>query len=253
MSDLIPRPNDIAAIPTATLRAELARGITDTAAHFARLAVIWTELERRGEDLSDLRRGLGGRLPQIAAGVLAAEAVVAFAERPAVLDAMAGLPLARQRELAAGAAVQVLTPESAEATAVPLARLPAATVRLVLAGGQERTPEEQRAALVARRPKKERGESRSYRPVVDRERRVVRIGRMEVPVESLLAAFAEAAAGRGITPEELRLAKERGEGVAVAQGLLTPEEDERLRAVCRAKRLDRGDAVRQAVVAMWLL
>lgn len=255
MSDLAPRTRavDLTAMPTADLRAELVRGLTHTATHFARLAAVWAELERRGEDLSALRHGVGERLPQIATGQLAAEAVVAFASRPTVLDAMRGLPLARQRELAAGATVEVLTPESADSTAVPLARLPASVVRLVLTDGVERTPEEQRAALVARRPKKGKGEGRTYRPVVDRERRVVRIGKMEVPVESIIAAFAEAASGVGVTPEELRAAKERGDGVAMGVCLLTAEEDERLKAVCRAKRLDRGDAVRQAVVAMWML
>lgn len=257
MGTLIPveQPANLSAMSTADLRAELSRGLSLTAQHFGRLAVIWGELERRGEDLSDLRRGLGARIPQIAAGLLAAEIVVAFASRPAVLDAMVGIPLDRQRDLAAGGTVAVLAPQGVEAESVALSSLPPAVVRLVFAGGVERTPQEQRAAIVARRPKKAKASDTGYRyrPVVDRERRVVRIGKMEVPVESILAAFAEAASGVGVTPEELRAAKERGEGVAVGQCLLTAEEDERLKAVCRAKRLDRGDAVRQAVVAMWML
>jgi len=243
---------DLSGQSVADLRSELARGLTLTAEHFARLATIWGELERRGEDLSDLRRSIGGRISQIAAGLLAAEAVVAFYSRPSVLDALVGVPLTRQRELAAGGTVAVLVPETATAEQVPLAALPPATIRLVIADGVERTPEQQRAALVARRPKKGK-EGRSYRPVVDRERRVVRIGRMEVPVESLLAAFAEAASGVGVTPEELQQAKATGQGVAIAQCHLTAEEDERLRAACRAKRVDRGEAVRRAVLAMWLL
>src|SRR5882724_9369466 len=59
-----------------TLRRELSRALTVSAEHLIYLAQVWRELERRGEDLSDLRSGLGAYLPLIASGRLAAEAVV---------------------------------------------------------------------------------------------------------------------------------------------------------------------------------
>lgn len=256
MNDLRPTNQpavDLSALSSGDLRAELARGLTLTAHHFSRLAAVWGELERRGEDLSDLRRSIGGRISQIAAGLLAAEVVVAFYSRPSVLDAVLGIPLDRQRELAAGGTVSVLAPNEANAEAVTLFALPPAAVRLVFAGGVERTPQEQRAALVARRPKKEKTTDRNYRVVVDAERRTVTIGRMTVPVESVLAALAGAASGVGVTAEELRQAKDTGQGVAIAQCYLTEDEDARLKAICKAKKADRGELVRRAVVAMLLL
>src|SRR6185312_4651239 len=98
---------DLNRIPTPDLRAELARGLSLTADTLTRLGMVWQELERRGEDLADLRQGLAKTLPLIAAGRLAAEAVVAFAGRPSLLRALEGVPLERQRSLANGEPIQV--------------------------------------------------------------------------------------------------------------------------------------------------
>jgi hypothetical protein len=251
MTTLATPAPDLTGLSVPDLKRELARGLQLSADALLYVAAVWRELEARGEDLTEFKTGIGRAIPLIAAGRLAAEAVVAFAGRPGVLDALAGLPLARQRELAAGGTVSVLTPEAATATAVPLAALPAQAVRLVFADGVERTPEQQRAALVARRPRRERGPARQYRVNVDRDRRVVRVGRMEIPVETVLAAFAEAAAG--LDGADPAVARDRGEGLPMASCYLTADEDERLKALCKAKKLDRGDAVRRAVVAMLLL
>src|SRR6516162_3956035 len=92
----------LTAASTEELRAELARGLTMTAAVLTRLGAVWAELERRGEDLADLRQGLARTLPLIASGLLAAEAVVAFAGRPLVLRCLEGVALDQQRAMAAG-------------------------------------------------------------------------------------------------------------------------------------------------------
>jgi hypothetical protein len=168
-----------------------------------------------------------------------------------VLRAIEGLPLARQRELAAGGTVEFLAPGRTEPEAVPLAALPAAAVRIVFADGVERSPAEQRATLAVRKPRQGKPAGYTYRPVVDRGRRVVRVGKMEVSVEAVLAAFAEAAAGR--SGPDPGVARDRGQGLPVASCYLTDEESGRLDALCKAKKADRGDLVRMAVVAMLLL
>jgi hypothetical protein len=125
----------------------------------------------------------------------------------------------------------------------------------VLANGQEMSPDAQRLALTGR-PKRRAGEppARRYRVVVDRDRRTVRIGNTEASVEEVLAAFALAAAGdRPPEADLLADAKRTGTGVAVAACHLTAEEDTRLKAACLAKKMDRGEAVRLAVVSMLLL
>ena len=78
-----PKPHDsesteldrIGSLDTAELRAELASAIGLTAKHLLHLAAIWAELEHRGEDLTDLRTGIGAYLPEIAAGSVVPEAI----------------------------------------------------------------------------------------------------------------------------------------------------------------------------------
>ena len=186
---------EVSHVPTAMLRAELARGLSLTADTLTRLGIIWAELERRGEDLSDLRRGLARTLPLIAAGRLAAESVVAFAGRPGILRAIEGLPLDQQRRLAAGEAIPVIDPSHpADVQDMPLAALPAASLRMVIGDGEVRLPSAQRLALRARSAKRrsEEGEPRRYRPRYDQEAGVVRIGKMEVALSDLLTELSSA-------------------------------------------------------------
>lgn len=90
---------DLADIDTETLKAELSRQIGVTADHVRRLALIWSELERRGEDLSALRTGIASYLPAIAAGRLIPEAVVRLAGNRTALRAVAYLSPVEQRRL----------------------------------------------------------------------------------------------------------------------------------------------------------
>lgn len=106
MTALAPRPPDALArlrdLDTSALRAELAHALKLTANHLLYLAAVWSELERRGEDLSNLRVGFAGWLPAIAAGTVAPEVVVAFAGQPRKLRAIAKLPVAEQEKIARG-------------------------------------------------------------------------------------------------------------------------------------------------------
>lgn len=180
-------------IPTADLRDELARGLTLTADTLSRLGLIWQELERRGEDLSSLRTGLARTLPLIAAGLLAAEAVVAFAGRPAVLRALEGVPLEQQRRLAAGEALEAIDPTNpTNVITEPIVRLPTAAVRLAIADGTVRTPDLQRLAF---RPRKRRREESGYhyQPHYNSAAGTITVGRMTVALGDLLQAVSATA------------------------------------------------------------
>lgn len=87
----------LAAVGTAELKSELAHALTLTAKSLFYFAAIWAELEKRGEDLSTLKRGMGTYIAMIAAGTLLAEAVVLFVGEPQQLNRLAKLPLAEQR------------------------------------------------------------------------------------------------------------------------------------------------------------
>ena len=109
-ASLIERPpteEQLAAIDTETLRAQLSRQLEITAEHVARLALIWRELERRGEDLSSLRSGLASYLPAVASGRLVPEAVVRLAGNKSALRTIAMLAPDEQRRLLASGTVAV--------------------------------------------------------------------------------------------------------------------------------------------------
>ena len=195
MNDLTSyQPNDLTAlatVPTDDLRKQLAHGLTLTAVTLTRLGAVWAELERRGEDLSDLKTGIARTLPLIAAGRLASEAVVAFAGRPMILRALDGVPLEQQRRLADGEPIPVYLQGESAPMAMPLARIPAAAVTRVISDGIVHTPAEQRLAIRAKKRKTVEGDRR-YTVTVDREARTIKIGKMTIPIATIIAALAEA-------------------------------------------------------------
>lgn len=146
-SDIITlQPGEIESADTETLRAHLAQTLTITAQSLQYLSSIWQELERRGEDLSDLRGGIAVYLPKIAAGTLAAEAVVRYAGQRMLLRALAKLPLPEQRDLVKRGTIQRIetTDEGApKSTSVSLHRLSSRDVALVFGDSAVRTTEEQ--------------------------------------------------------------------------------------------------------------
>lgn len=197
----LPTPYELGAMSTQQLRAALAQSLTMSAQHLAYLAAVWGELEKRGEDLSDLRTGLAAYLPQIAAGRLDAEAVIRFAGQPTVLRSIAGLPLERQQALAKGEPVQVLTANATgeyEAMGLPAYQLTAAQARMVFDGDKIRTPQEQRATLesarVTRAARVRPGAMNRVR--YDARADVVRIGRSAATVGEVTTALSEAARQR---------------------------------------------------------
>lgn len=131
------------------LRGELSRALTITAKTVSYLAMVWRELESRGEDLSDLRVGIGAYLPQIAAGHLAAEAVVSFAGRKAVLDGVAALPIEKQIAIASGERVTVMvqTGSGLVEKEMPATALSAEQAKLVFDDGRIRSSREQKKIL----------------------------------------------------------------------------------------------------------
>lgn len=183
-------------LSTQALRAELAQSIMMTARHLAYLAMIWRELENRGEDLSELRVGLAIYLPQIAAGQLEAETVIRFAGRPLILRSVATLSLDQQRRLAAGEPLPVLTIGASgeyEHTTLPAQTLTAAQARMVFEQGRIRTIDEQRAVLESRRVASRRRHAASpdgrvqYDPKAD----TVKIGRAVAKLSEVLVAVCD--------------------------------------------------------------
>lgn len=239
-----PSQADLSSLSAERLREELARGLTLT-----RLGLVWAELERRGEDLSDLRHGLARTLPLIASRRLAAAAVVAFAGRPSVLRAIEGLPLDEQIALANGRAIPVIDPADASAVQqMSLERLPSAALRLVFGEGEIRTPEAQRLALRPRhRPMRREENERRWQPIYDPESGTVRIGRMCVRVPDIISALASAA-GQDRPP-----ASDRPDDYLTLKTRLTREEHDRFLALCKRYELPEWEMIRKALRAFGLI
>lgn len=249
LARVVPEPPSLTDWDTADLRTELARGLTMTAEGLARMGLIWQELERRGEDLSDLKRGIATYLPSIASGQLAAEAVVAFASRRSLLRALEGVPLGEQRRLAAGGTVPVIDPTDPDTvTEVAPASVPPAALRLVFADGEVRTPALQRIALRSRQPKRGIGDTeRRFRPRFDADAGTITIGRMTVRLSDLLA---ELAANSG--PDRPPVVEATDEYLHVKVRLTRPEY-ERYAALCRSVGLPDWEMGRKALRAFGLI
>lgn len=133
------------------LRDALAAQITTTAREVERLAAIWIELERRGEDMSAFRTGIAKYLPAVASGRLASEAVIRLAGNQTALRALAALEIEQQRRLLEAGAVEV-TGESGPRS-VPLHLLSPTEVHRVFdpIAGRVRTPAEQSVVVRGKR------------------------------------------------------------------------------------------------------
>ncbi|WP_145964413.1 hypothetical protein [Chromobacterium phragmitis] len=189
-AEAVPTPAELNNLSTQMLREELARSVELTARHLMRLATIWAELERRGEDLSDLRVGLAAFLPQIAARQLSADAVIRFAGQKLLLNAVATLPLPEQERLARGGSVQLLSYDGHGETVVvdvPAHALSTQQVRQVFDLGKVRSIDEQRPRLMRPAPPKKKADiTTDVR--YDRQTGLVQIGRRRVPIAEILAA-----------------------------------------------------------------
>lgn len=192
----VPTPYALNNMSTQALRAELARSLTLSAQHLAYLAAVWDTLEKRGEDLSDLRTGLAVYLPHIAAGRLDASAVIRFAGSPTVLRSISNLPIIEQKALAAGKSVDVLTIGAGGAytmTSVPAYALTASQARMVFDVEKVRSATEQQAIFdstrvsAARRTRPGPDGRVRYDPKTD----VIRIGRSSATVGEVLLALSE--------------------------------------------------------------
>lgn len=168
MNDLIERnstlPADLATLSTDVLKRRLAEQMELSARHLVEMAAIWTELERRGENLSALRGSLTDYLPMIAAGELDAEAVVRYAGSRQLLRYLATLPLDRQRHLLDVGEVELVLSESGESTRRKLAHLTGREVTQVFGHGIVRSPREQ-ARLMATKTATRRAQAKRSQAV----------------------------------------------------------------------------------------
>lgn len=190
------KPIEIENADSATLRRELLGAMTMTARQLGYLAAIWRELDRRGEDLSDLRSGLAAYLPLIARGTLHADMVVKYAGQKMLLAAVARLPMPEQQRLAEAGYVTLVGVDGEGGqmeVQTALHRLSAADVRHVFAEHRLRTSAEQFTLLV-KKPKRStpvRKFRKARRVELDPHDRSIIVGSASVTVDKLLPALSQ--------------------------------------------------------------
>jgi hypothetical protein len=178
--------NNIKTIDTQTLRTELSKSLTITAKQLQYLAVIWRELESRGEDLSALKTGLAIYLPAIANNQLDADLVVKYAGQKMLLHAISKLPLEEQRKLAEHGEVDIVRLEedgNKQVQKITLHSLPATEINLVFAESRLRTPDEQ--FLILSKTKRSVKKIRKARRLAIKDNLII-VGNSSVEIERLL-------------------------------------------------------------------
>lgn len=194
-AEIVPRASEAAELDirhtdTAVLREALYDAIGVTVSAIRRVAAIWTELERRGEDLSDVRFALAGYMRAVQAGRLLPEAVAQLAGRRRTLDAVASLPVEEQRRLIKGEAIEVAGMDRVRRKTLDEMTFP--EIARVIRDGMIRTADEQRASIermAARRRPPGRRRGRKPRIVVDTDSAEVTVGDKTVGLDDLLAAL----------------------------------------------------------------
>jgi len=176
--------NPLASVSTDELRQALATAFEMTVKHLRFLAAVWTELERRGEDLSDLRAGITKYLPWIAIGKISPTAVIRHAGQEMLLSSLAETPMQYQEALLDGTMpVKVLeyNPEGELVeNAIPLAEMKASQIRLAFGKHGMRTVAEQRELREREALRTGKRKELNYRMRIDRETEILHIGRRQI-------------------------------------------------------------------------
>lgn len=188
---IIANETEITSVSTPDLKQALISAIDDTVSAIRRAAAIWAELERRGEDLSDVNFALRVYMRPVAEGRLLPEVLSRLAGQRRTLDLVATLPPPEQQRVVIDETpIEVVTADG-EITTKSLPAMTWPEVARVIRDGAVRTPAEQQASiartLAAKAPRPRGG--RPARIHVDTKHGVVKIGVMQVPLDRLLAAL----------------------------------------------------------------
>lgn len=92
--------NQIQSATNEQLKDELARSLKITSDYLVYMSLIWSELNKRGFDLSELKSGLFQYIPLIATNQLDARLVVEFAGNKTLLSALSRLEIHQQAQIA---------------------------------------------------------------------------------------------------------------------------------------------------------
>ncbi len=186
-----PEALELAEVSTEALKNQLRNAIGITEQAIIRVADLWQELTRRGEDLSEFRFALAPFLLPVAQGKLLPALVVSMAAQPRALQRLAALPVQEQAQLLSGMEIEVYK-GAGQAEAKPLPAMTFAEIVATVRDGRILTTDEQALATKrsAVRLRKGRPPRITVRPAVG----TVQIGSLNIELERLLSALRTAGA-----------------------------------------------------------
>ena len=251
----IPTAAELSKWTTDELRQDLANCLSLTAATLTRAAAVFVELERRGEDLTELRKGWGWTFPMIADGRLAAEAVVRFCGMPTHLRALVGLPLDQQRKIAAGEPIEVVMRDDPKTTVqIPLKQIRADILPVVFQNGEVMPPAAQRVNLRAQAKairQQDKTPAKTYRIQTGPVPGTIKVGN-SLAKESEVLEFFSAKAGPDKPPPVLEDDPAQT-STRTATAKLWPAEKDALTEYCRRTNLSESEVIRKALRAFLAL
>jgi hypothetical protein len=186
-----PEALELAEVSTEALKHQLRNAIGITEQAIIRVAVLWQELTRRGEDLSEFRFALAPFLLPVAQGKLLPALVVSMAAQPRALQRLAALPVQEQEQLLSGKEIEVYKGDG-QAEAKPLPAMTFAEIVATVRDGRILTKDEQ--ALATKRSAVRLRKGRPPRIVVRPAVGTVQIGSLNIELERLLSALRAAGA-----------------------------------------------------------
>jgi hypothetical protein len=232
---------EIEALADDQIEKRFAEATLRTAHGLLEMAACVRVLENRGHNLSGLKMAILPYLRLIAHGQLMPELVLRFAASPSLLAAAARLPMPDQKRLIDKGVVPMAVIEADRSIGIREVD-PRVLSRRELSrvfGETGLVPPNQQ--IVA--PHAKRSAKRRVR--VDGLSRTVWISNTSAPLADFLSAMANAAGRQG----DIDRRDVNGPSVGAR---LTEEERDRLRAACKAMRLDEAEFVRRAILT-WLI
>lgn len=183
-----PAEIELQSISTADLRVQLGDAIGLTEAAIVKVAAIWAELTRRGEDLSDVRFSLSRFMLPVAEGRLLPRLAVVMSGQTRALERLVDLPVNEQAALMEGREIELFK-GGEKVERKPLLDLTYSEIALAVRDGHILTPKEQRLAYERSARLRNPSQPRRGRPprITVLPDNTVRIGAVEVPAERLLA------------------------------------------------------------------
>lgn len=234
------------------LMRNLTEGIRLTAEVLCRLSLVWAELERRGKDLSHLRKGLMSYIPIIASGEIIPEAVVMYAKRPKIIESLRGVPIQTQRDLILNEkkiSTVIIQPNGKpETVEFTLQSLPNHLIKQVFSDGRIIDVSEQKTMILTKNRKTVKKEKAVLKAKISIDTRssTMKVGAYQVSVPEVVKAISD---NYSVSPIQDIL----DENYETATVKLTKEEKIKLKFKEKQLGMDEWKIIRHALKTLGLI